>query len=306
MSKIVLFCICISVVTLDDAHAKGWRGLVPLHSTCADVKRILGVARCENVNKLEGETVNISYSEKPCVDGWNVPGGTVIDIQVIPKRKSTLTDLNLDMNKYQKVVVIPPHRHDQLGTTHYVNAEEGVDLEIWDGKVESITYFHTAKDSHLRYPNSLADQITAGSANNSTSFAQFDGYGRLPVNEENKRLGDFARQLRSNPNQMGFIVAYGGRRNRVGEAQARAARAKNYLVDALNIQNERIAIMNGGYREELSIDLFVGPIEKGSPGLSPTVCPSEVQIIKGRKMRRSKRRRVSVFQLISVCTKSWA
>ena len=41
--------------------------------------------------------------------------------------------------------------------------------------------------------------------------------------------------------------------------------------------------MYGGYREVLSIDLFVGPIGQGTPGLTPTVCPSEVRIIKGRK-----------------------
>jgi len=192
------------------------------------------------------------------------------------------------MKKYQKVVVTP---YDQPEVTHYVNAEEGVDLTIWDLEVESITYFHTQKDSHLRYPNSLADQIGAGAANNSSSFAQFDKYGRLSVNEENKRLGYFALQLQSDPNQMGFIVAYGARRNRVGEAQAWAARAKNYLVDSLKIQNERVAIMNGGYREELSIDLFVGPIGHGAPGAYPTVCPSEVQMIKSRKTNRVKERR---------------
>ena len=291
MSNVILFGLCILFGTLDDAHAKSWRGLVPLHSRCADVKRILGIARCENVNNLDGEIVNISYSEKPCADGWNVPKGTVITINVIPKKKPALTSLKLDMNEYQKVVVTP---YDQPSVTHYVNAEEGVDLTIWDGEVESITYFHTAKDSHLQYPNSLADQIGAGAANNGFSFAQFDKYGRLPVNEENKRLENFALQLRSDPNQMGFIIAYGARRNRVGEAQAWAAQAKKYLVDVLNIQNERIAIMNGGYREELSIDLFVGPIGQGVPGPYPTVCPSEVQIIKSRKTNRVKGRRSSV------------
>ena len=155
-------------------------------------------------------------------------------------------------------------------------------------------------------PNSLADQIGAGAANDSTSFTKFDEYGDLSVNEEKKRLADLALQLRSNTNQKGFIIAYGGRRTRIGEAQARAARAKNYLVDTLNIQNERIAIISGGYREELSIDLVVGPSDRGAPSPSPTVCPSEVQIIKGGKMSRDRRRRVSVFHLVRVSTKSWA
>src|SRR6476646_8160418 len=107
MIKVIFFCICILFGTFDDAHAKSWRGLVPLHSRCADVKRVLRIARCENLNRLDGEIVNISYSERPCADGWNVPRGTIIAIEVIPKKKAALTDLKIDMKKYQKVVVTP-------------------------------------------------------------------------------------------------------------------------------------------------------------------------------------------------------
>jgi len=283
MIRIIFFSTCMLIGTLHDTHARGWRGLTPLRSTCADVKRILGVTRCENVIKAEGETINISYSEKPCVDGWNVPKGTVIDIRVIPKRKSALTDLNLDLNKYQKVVVIPYDRHDQSGTVHYWNAEDGVDLEIWDGKVESMTYFPTAKDDHLRYPNSLADQVRAGASNNTDSFTKFDEYGALSIKAEKQRLTDLALQLRSDTNQNGYIIAYDGRRTRVGEAKVRAEQARDYLVGALSIERERIVIIKGGYREELSIELFVGPRGQGTPNPSPTVCPTEVQIIKGKR-----------------------
>src|SRR5882724_5202361 len=115
VKKMIVFCVCLLAF---NAQAKDWRGIVPLHSTCEDVKRILGVAKCEPVVKLESETVNISFSQKPCADGWNVPIGTVVSVTIHPEKKSDLTDLNLDMNKYQKVVVVP---YDQPGITHYWN-----------------------------------------------------------------------------------------------------------------------------------------------------------------------------------------
>jgi hypothetical protein len=63
---------------------KRWRGIVPLHSTCEDVKRLLGHASCKaDSYDLENESVFILFSEKPC-DGdsirWNVPAGTVLSI----------------------------------------------------------------------------------------------------------------------------------------------------------------------------------------------------------------------------------
>ncbi|HEV7743882.1 MAG TPA: hypothetical protein VGO56_02695 [Pyrinomonadaceae bacterium] len=284
MSKIAFLCAFMLLGPLDHEAARGWRGLVPLRSTCADVKRILGVARCENVIKMERETINISYSEKLCVDGWNVPKGTVIDIQVISKRMSALTDLNLDLNKYQKVAVVVPYdQHDQPGASYYRNAEEGVELEVWDGKLESITYFPTARDSHLRYPNSLADQIGATTSNNSGSFTKFDEYGPLSVKAEKQRLANLALQLRSDTNQNGYIIAYDGRRTRVGEAKTRAERAREYLIGALSIERGRIMIIKGGFREKLAIELFVGPRGHGTPSPFPTVCPTEVQIIKGKR-----------------------
>ena len=96
--------------------------------------------------------------------------------------------------------------------------------------------------------------------------------------------------LQNEPNTHGFIITYAGRRARAGEAQARAERAKNYLVNTRQVESARIVTMDGGYREELRVELFVSAKSGVAPTPSPTVCPSEVQNIKASSAKNSNRR----------------
>lgn len=282
MKIIKLACMCVGAALLasGQGHSKGWRGITPLHSTCEDVKRTLNVGSCESpVFTLENEIANIDFSDKPCADGWNVPPGTVISITVYPKKKPQFADLLINMDEYKKVV--PPHQPDW---SIYLNAEEGISIAVTpDGRVEYFTYGPSAKDEHLRYPNSLADQPTT--RGDSHSVLKFDEYSDLTLSEEHKRLDSFALQLRDEPNTQGYIIAYAGRCAYAGEAQARAERAKNYLVNRRGIESGRITTADGGYREELTVELFVNVKGGAAPTPSPTVCPSEAQIVKGGSAR---------------------
>ena len=284
MGRIIAFCICGLLLTFNDTYAQDLRGIVPLHSTCEDVKRVFGLRDCDYVIKTDEGTINLSYSTKPCVDGWNVPAGTVISLTVFPGKKLPLTDLHLDLKAYQKAV-----SYDQPDITHYLNAEEGIDITVTpDGKVDSITYGPTAKDNHLRYPNSLAEQPAENTSSHGS--IKYDEYGHIPISEEHKRLDDFALVLRAAPDDQGFIIAYAGLRAREGEAQAMAERAKNYLVNKRNIESARLKTVDGGYRKELAVELFVGGKGGAAPVPSPTVCPDEVQIIKTAGMKNHNRR----------------
>jgi hypothetical protein len=93
--------------------------------------------------------------------------------------------------------------------------------------VDSINYYGAAKDSHLRYPGSPLKQ--SASDGNPHGSRKFDEYGDLTINEERKHLDDFARELQGEPDMRGYIIAYGGRRSRVGEARARAERGEEIL-----------------------------------------------------------------------------
>jgi hypothetical protein len=114
---------------------------------------------------------------------------------------------------------------------------------------------------------------------------KIDEYGNIRFNDEKARLDNFAIELQNDPTAQGYIIAYGGRRGRAGEAQARADRAKNYLVNQRGIDPTRIVTVDGGFREDLTVELWLVPSGANAPTASPTVDPSEVQTTTPRRRR---------------------
>ena len=88
---------------------------------------------------------------------------------------------------------------------------------------------------------------------------RFDKYGDLAFADEKKRLDHFAEQLKNEPESQGHIIAYGKRGARAGEAQTRADRAKQYLIDKLGIKAERILTIDGGDHVRLAVELWITP-----------------------------------------------
>jgi hypothetical protein len=120
---------------------------------------------------------------------------------------------------------------------------------------------------------------------------KFDEYGNIAFNDEKARLDNFAIQLQNEPGAQGYIIAYGGRKGRAGEASARANRAKDYLVNTRGLEAGRIVTVDGGYREDLTVELWIVPTGATPPTATPTVQASEVQIITGGAGRVRKPRR---------------
>lgn len=121
-------------------------------------------------------------------------------------------------------------------------------------------------------------------------FSKVDEYGNLRWGDEKARLDNFAIEVRNDPEALGYIVGYGGRRSRRGEALRRIGRAKRYLVAVRGIDASRVLVMDGGYREELTVELWVRPKGAQPPQPSPTVDPNEVEFIKPPTKRRARRR----------------
>jgi len=119
----------------------------------------------------------------------------------------------------------------------------------------------------------------------------FDSYGELSWEQEKAHLDNFAIILQQDPNLIGNIIVYAGRRSCANEARDRALRAKKYVTETRGIQGSRIKWLDGGYREELTI--ILQPVPAGAPELtaSPTLKPSEVRIIKNCKLQTTKPRR---------------
>jgi hypothetical protein len=116
-----------------------------------------------------------------------------------------------------------------------------------------------------------------------------DEYGNIKFNDEKARLDNYAIELQNDPTAQGYLVCYGGRTGRTGEAQRRCDRAKNYLVSTRGIDASRIVTVDGGYREELTVELWVVPSGATPPPNSPTVDPSEVKPTRAPTRRRGHR-----------------
>ncbi|MBV9956970.1 MAG: hypothetical protein JO360_01060 [Acidobacteria bacterium] len=106
---------------------------------------------------------------------------------------------------------------------------------------------------------------------------KFDQYGELSFNDEKARLDNFAIELQNNPGAQGYIIAYGGRRGHHGEVDARLERIRNYLLNRRGLAPEFTVTLDGGYREEFTIELYIVPRGFDTPTPTPTVSPNEVE-----------------------------
>ena len=92
--------------------------------------------------------------------------------------------------------------------------------------------------------------------------SKFDEYGNIKFNDEKARLDNYAIQLQNAPGSQGTIIAYG---SCAGEAQARADRAKDYLVNTRGIEAGRITTVDGGCRADLTVQLWIVPSGADAP-----------------------------------------
>ena len=107
---------------------------------------------------------------------------------------------------------------------------------------------------------------------------KFDEFGNVTCEDELARLDNFTSELPDDANAQGYIIVYGGRRGRRNDARARAARMKFYLVRNRGLDARRIITLEGGYREELTTELWVVRRGESAPLPTPTVNPREVRL----------------------------
>lgn len=105
----------------------------------------------------------------------------------------------------------------------------------------------------------------------------FDSYTKLPFNKETARLKMFASALLNEPGAQGYIIVYAGRKDNAGSATSHAERLRNYLVKEYDMENGRIVIVDGGYREIMAVELFIAPTGSTPPTATPTINPDGTQ-----------------------------
>jgi hypothetical protein len=277
------------------ADARGWHGIVPLHSTRADVERLLGpptetIDTYSVTYRTPTENATIIYTAGlPCGIGakysqWKVPGDTVESIMITLIPPVPLSKLGIDESKYKKRS--GGHLPQNI---YYMNEQEGESIRVSRGEVQDIDYYGASSDDSLACAGLRRSRLDC----EGLTPPHFDFYGVINPEIEKLRLDNFSITLLDEKDRTGYIIVYAGPRARAGEAKAHAERAKNYLVTVRHFPASRLKAIDGGYREEPQVDLYVVPKGICPPSPIPTVDPRDVKVISASKPRG--RRRVALL-----------
>jgi hypothetical protein len=286
---ISLLWLCIAFTV--PAQTLGWRGIVPLRSTRADVERILGppeqnLSRYSALYRTSTETVMIQYAQGlPCGIGekysqWRVPRDTVESLLVTPVQTLRISDLGIDESKYEKRQ--GGHLKDDV---YFINEQTGESLRVFMNEVQGISYFPGTLDTDLRCPGLVSEPDIKCQG---LTLPRLSSYGDVSLDRERSLLDNFSIALKDEPNRMGFIISYAGKRARLGEAKARAQRAKNYLVKERGFDSNRLTTVDGGYREAAEVELYIVPDGMCTPTPAPTIDPRDVKIVKAARSRHGR------------------
>ena len=291
----LLPCVLLVLVYATGVAAKDWRGILPMHSTRADVEALLGQPPPPPPNRVyvlhtgryiyyldEGEVYIVFYDAKfldrECP---SVTPGTVLMIQVTPKEPMPVSNLNLEEKTFTK---FNPSSNSALGYEAFIDKKEGLVIRTLKGMVEELVYLPAASDQarcsgYYENPEGFVQIYVCG------WVTPFDEYGDIRFADEKARLDNFAIQLMNEENAVGHIIVYAGRKATVAEAQVRANRARDYLISVRKISPDKIKVVNGGYREDPSVQLYIRSADAGLPPVMPTLDPSQVEIIYEKKRR---------------------
>jgi len=106
---------------------------------------------------------------------------------------------------------------------------------------------------------------------------EFDTCRSCSYDDQKARLDNLAVELHNDPSTTTYVMAYGGRTSQVGQADRLLARAREYLVMQRAVDASRIILINGGFREEDCVQVWIVPRGATPPQPSPTVQAGDVR-----------------------------
>jgi len=142
---------------------RGWRDIVPLHSTRADVERLLGPpppppedgTRLYTPNPdiplyfLEDVDVGIGYMTDRRAERMNcsaVPIDTVLAVAVTAKKPFPLDDLGIDEKRFE---TFDPSTPPGIGFKAYIDVIDGMYICTAGGEVRNYGYYGDARDRQV-------------------------------------------------------------------------------------------------------------------------------------------------------------
>ncbi len=88
---------------------------------------------------------------------------------------------------------------------------------------------------------------------------KIDEYGKIGHCDETARLDNFALELQNEPGARGYLVVYVGKNDLPSWTQGIKERAAGYLVNNRGLSADRVHVIDGGYRDERTTELWVVP-----------------------------------------------
>lgn len=87
--------------------------------------------------------------------------------------------------------------------------------------------------------------------------------------------------LQNEPDSTGYIFVYGSRRGYHNDVAKRIKCIKEYLLQRRGVSPRSLRVINGGYREEVTIEVWVAPTGSSAPVPTPTTKPGAVKSKRG-------------------------
>jgi hypothetical protein len=115
---------------------------------------------------------------------------------------------------------------------------------------------------------------------------EFDVCCSCSFDDQKARLDNLAIELQNDPSTTSYVIAYAGRTSRAGQAERLLIRARDYLIQKRGVDQGRIITLDGGFREEDCVELWVVPTGAKPPQATPTVQAGEVQPAPAPRKRR--------------------
>lgn len=114
----------------------------------------------------------------------------------------------------------------------------------------------------------------------------FDEFSGFNCEEMKARFDNFTIALMREPDSKGYVIIYGGKYGRRGETQAWINASREYLSETRGVAKNRLTIVNGGYREQIAMQLWIIPKGASPPAATPTVQAKDVRFKKGRALKQ--------------------
>jgi hypothetical protein len=106
---------------------------------------------------------------------------------------------------------------------------------------------------------------------------EFDECNDCTFDDQKARLDNLAVELQNDPSTTAYVIAYGGRYSPLAKVEVLMKRARSYMIDQRGIDASRLVIVNGGFREADSVELWLVPSGAAPPRATPTVQAGDVK-----------------------------